>query len=49
MLMERHELTSESLARKLGCSDAAVRGLLAGTVPVDASLDDRGQFGRYVT
>jgi Zn-dependent peptidase ImmA (M78 family)/plasmid maintenance system antidote protein VapI len=37
-LMERHELTSESLARKLGCSDAAVRGLLAGTVPVDASL-----------
>ena len=30
-LMERHELTSESLALKLGCTSAIVRGLLAGT------------------
>ena len=37
-LMEQHELTSESLALKLGCSNAVVRGLLAGTVAVDADL-----------
>jgi plasmid maintenance system antidote protein VapI len=37
-LMERHELTSEHLARKLGCSDALVRGLLAGTVAIDPNL-----------
>lgn len=38
MLMERQELTSESLAEKLGCSDAVVRGLLVGTVAIDANL-----------
>jgi HTH-type transcriptional regulator / antitoxin HigA len=37
-LMERHELTSESLALKLGCSNAVMRGLLVGTVAVDARL-----------
>src|SRR6185436_15530091 len=37
-LMERRELTSDALAKKLGCSDAAVRGLLAGTVAVDEAL-----------
>jgi HTH-type transcriptional regulator / antitoxin HigA len=37
-LMERHELTVESLAAKLGCSNIRVRGLLAGTVMVDGDL-----------
>ena len=37
-LMEQKELTSENLALKLGCSNAVVRGLLAGTVAVDANL-----------
>jgi HTH-type transcriptional regulator/antitoxin HigA len=37
-LMEQHELTSERLARKLGCSNAVVRGLLTGAVAVDANL-----------
>jgi HTH-type transcriptional regulator/antitoxin HigA len=37
-LMERRELTSEALARRLGCTDATVRGLLAGTVAVDEGL-----------
>ena len=37
-LMERHELTSEALATKLGCSTAVVRGLLSGTVAIDGNL-----------
>jgi Zn-dependent peptidase ImmA (M78 family)/plasmid maintenance system antidote protein VapI len=37
-LMERHELTSESLAAKLGCTNAVIGGLLAGTVAIDADL-----------
>src|SRR5262245_11295750 len=37
-LMEQRELTSESLARKLGSTDAVVRGLLTGTVAIDADL-----------
>lgn len=37
-LMEQRELTSASLARKLGCTDTIVRGLLAGTVAIDAGL-----------
>lgn len=37
-LMEQQELTSECLALKLGCSDAIVHGLLAGTVAIDVSL-----------
>jgi HTH-type transcriptional regulator/antitoxin HigA len=37
-LMERYELTTESLAAKLGYSTATIRGLLAGTVPVDTTL-----------
>jgi HTH-type transcriptional regulator / antitoxin HigA len=37
-LMERHELTAEALAAKLGCSNAVVRGLLSGTVAVDGNL-----------
>jgi HTH-type transcriptional regulator / antitoxin HigA len=37
-LMEQHELSSESLAAKLGCSNAVMRGLLVGTVAIDAKL-----------
>lgn len=37
-LMEQHELTTETLALKLGCTKAIVRGLLVGTVAVDANL-----------
>ena len=37
-LMEQYELTSEALAAKLGCSNAVMRGLLAGTVAIDANL-----------
>ena len=38
-LMEQHELTSENLCEKrLGCSAAVVRGLLAGTVAIDSNL-----------
>jgi HTH-type transcriptional regulator / antitoxin HigA len=37
-LMEQRELTSESLAIKLGCDAALVRGLLTGTVAVDHDL-----------
>jgi HTH-type transcriptional regulator / antitoxin HigA len=37
-LMERHELTSEVLASKLGCDAATIRGLLAGTVAVDGAM-----------
>jgi HTH-type transcriptional regulator / antitoxin HigA len=37
-LMEQRELTSESLALKIGCTNAVVRSLIAGTVAVDANL-----------
>jgi HTH-type transcriptional regulator / antitoxin HigA len=37
-LMERYELSAEALARKLGYSDAVIRGLLAGTVVIDADI-----------
>lgn len=37
-LMEQQELTSEGLARKLGYSTAVIRGLLSGTVAIDAKL-----------
>ena len=37
-LMERHELTAETLAAKLECSNAVVRGLLSGTVAIDGNL-----------
>jgi HTH-type transcriptional regulator / antitoxin HigA len=37
-LMEQRELTSESLALKIGCTNAVVRGLIAGTVAVDGSF-----------
>ncbi len=37
-LMEQRELTSETLAQKLGCTNEVVRGLLNGTVMVDANL-----------
>jgi HTH-type transcriptional regulator/antitoxin HigA len=37
-LMEQHELKSEDLALKLGCSHAVVRGLLSGAVAIDADL-----------
>ena len=37
-LMERRELTSETLAKKLGCSDATIRGLLAGAIAIDERL-----------
>lgn len=37
-LMEQHELTSETLATKLACSNAVVRGLLSGTVVIDNNL-----------
>jgi HTH-type transcriptional regulator / antitoxin HigA len=37
-LMEQRELTSESLALKMGCTNAVVRGLISGTVAVDGNL-----------
>src|SRR5262249_39210522 len=37
-LMEQRELTPESLASKLGCAPAVVRGLLTGTVAIDTNL-----------
>ena len=37
-LMEQHELTAETLAAKLGCSNAVMRGLLSGTVVIDAKF-----------
>jgi HTH-type transcriptional regulator / antitoxin HigA len=37
-LMERYELTSEDLAKKLGCAEVVVRGLLSGTVKIDSDL-----------
>jgi len=37
-LMEQHELTSETLAKRLGCSTTVVRGLLAGSVAIDNRL-----------
>lgn len=37
-LMEQQELTSERLARKLGCTNEVIRGLLSGTVAVDVDL-----------
>lgn len=37
-LMEQRELTSDTLARKLGRSEAVVRGLLLGTVAIDHNL-----------
>jgi HTH-type transcriptional regulator / antitoxin HigA len=37
-LMEQQELTSEGLARKLGYITVVVRGLLSGTVAIDAKL-----------
>src|SRR4051812_32387685 len=37
-LMEQREVTSETLARRLGRSNAVVRGLLSGTIAVDSSL-----------
>lgn len=37
-LMEQRELTLENVAQKLGCADNVVRGVLAGTVAVDANL-----------
>jgi plasmid maintenance system antidote protein VapI len=37
-LMEQQELTSEHLAKKLGCSSAVVHGLLSGMVAVDEGL-----------
>jgi HTH-type transcriptional regulator/antitoxin HigA len=46
MLMERHELTAESLAKKLGCSDAVVRGLITGTVAIDKNLAEA--LSKYV-
>jgi HTH-type transcriptional regulator / antitoxin HigA len=38
MLMEQRELTSESLALRLGCTNAEVRGLLAGTFAINRNL-----------
>ena len=37
-LMEQRELSAESLAQKLGCSNSVVRGLIAGTVAIDSAL-----------
>jgi HTH-type transcriptional regulator / antitoxin HigA len=37
-LMEQRELTSDGLAKKLGCSQVVVDGLLSGAVAVDGSL-----------
>jgi HTH-type transcriptional regulator/antitoxin HigA len=37
-LMEQRELTPEGVASKLGCTATVVRGLLAGTVAIDAHL-----------
>jgi Zn-dependent peptidase ImmA (M78 family)/plasmid maintenance system antidote protein VapI len=45
-LMEQRELSSETLAERLGCGRSVVRGLLAGTVPVDNDLADK--LAKYV-
>jgi HTH-type transcriptional regulator / antitoxin HigA len=37
-LMEQRELTCEALARKLGCTEAVVRGLLSGTVTISRDI-----------
>jgi HTH-type transcriptional regulator / antitoxin HigA len=37
-LMERRELTCDTLATKMHCSTSTVRGLLAGTVEIDGKL-----------
>jgi HTH-type transcriptional regulator/antitoxin HigA len=37
-LMEQRELSSEELARKLGCERSVVQGLLSGVVAVDDGL-----------
>jgi HTH-type transcriptional regulator / antitoxin HigA len=37
-LMEQRELSAEALARKLGCNQTLVQGLLSGAVSVDESL-----------
>lgn len=37
-LMEQRELTSESLARKIGCERSVVEGLVSGAVAVDDNL-----------
>jgi HTH-type transcriptional regulator/antitoxin HigA len=45
-LMEQRELTSESLAKKLGCERSVVRGLLSGAVAVDDKL--AGALSKHV-
>lgn len=45
-LMEQRELTSETLAQKLGCGRSVVQGLLSGTVAVDEEL--AGGLSKYV-
>ena len=37
-LMEQKELSAESLAQKLGCSNSVIHGLIAGTVAIDGAL-----------
>jgi HTH-type transcriptional regulator/antitoxin HigA len=37
-LMEQRELTARELARKLGCADEVIQGIIAGTVAVDSRL-----------
>jgi HTH-type transcriptional regulator/antitoxin HigA len=37
-LMEQRELSSEALARQIGCSQGVVQGLLSGAVPVDQGM-----------
>lgn len=37
-LMEQQELTPETLAQRLGCTRATIRGLLTGAVAIDQSL-----------
>jgi HTH-type transcriptional regulator/antitoxin HigA len=45
-LMEQRELTSETLAKKLGCERAIVQGLLSGAVAVDEKL--AGSLSKHV-
>ncbi|WLA81969.1 ImmA/IrrE family metallo-endopeptidase [Bradyrhizobium elkanii] len=45
-LMEQRELTSETLARKLGCERSVVQGLLSGAVAVDDDL--AGELSKHV-
>jgi HTH-type transcriptional regulator / antitoxin HigA len=37
-LMEQRELTSESLAKKLGCPPSVIQGLLSGAIAVDEAI-----------